>query len=145
MKIRLFISSMLFFLSFLLYGQDYSPGLDENDIINYLNNFPVITEEYQKIYTDKLKEIDRLSIQFSLKISLYLYGNELTLFNENDIRTEFLNIITTFYPAEVYEIMEKYGIYNKNFILLFTIINVIYTSKIYFKTRNSSFGNIIYI
>ena len=70
MKIKLFIVSILFFLSYLLYGQNYSPGFDENDIINYLNNLQAITREYQAIYTDEIKEIDKLSIEFSPEFKL---------------------------------------------------------------------------
>ena len=78
----------------------------------------------------------------SLKISFYLYDNELNLFNENDIKKEFKNAISIFYPSGVYEIMEKYGVYNKNFILLFTVINIIHTSKVYFNEELSNYNRL---
>ena len=145
MKIRLFITLTMFSLSFLLFGQSYSPGLDENDIINYLKHFESITKEYQEIYTDEIKKIDNMSIQFSYKIAFYLYDNENTLYNDYDIRNEFHNIVSTFYPPEVYEIMERYGIHNKNFILLFTVINLIHTIKLYINEELSDHSKLNFL
>ena len=144
MKNSIIVVLFLIF-GFLIYGQDYSPGLDETEIINYLRNLKNITEEYQKIYTDEIREIDRLTIEFSLKISFYLYDNEYAIFTENVIKEEFINIVNTFYPKEVYEIMEKYEIFNKNFMLLYSVVNVIYTTEKYFDEKLSNYSKLKFL
>ena len=141
----IFVSFWFFSFGFYVYGQDYSPGLDEMEIINYLNNLRDITEEYKNIYTDEIREIDKLTIEFSLKISFYLYDNEYEIFTKDVIKEDFINIVNTFYPKEVYEIMEKYGIFNKNFILLYSVINVIYTVEKYFNEKLSNYNKLEFL
>ena len=114
-----FISILVININIYIYGQEYSPKLDENDIKNYIMNHENIWKELLPINNDDTLYIEESEKTFYNMIRGFIYENKYT---ENEIKLYFNNFIETFIPKEVYEIFEKYGVYNKNFYLLFNTI-----------------------